>query len=46
MAVGNIGVCIESIRVYRGLPEYVTPGEIGRCVDCGTSPCLARRESR
>jgi len=25
MAVGNIGVCIESIRVYRGLPEYVPP---------------------
>jgi hypothetical protein len=26
IAIGNLGVCIESIRVYRGLPEYRPPG--------------------
>jgi hypothetical protein len=25
IAVGNLAVCVESIRVYRGLPEYVPP---------------------
>jgi hypothetical protein len=25
IAVGNLAVCVESIRVYRGLPEFVPP---------------------
>jgi hypothetical protein len=25
IAVGNLGVCLESIRVYRGLPQWVPP---------------------
>jgi hypothetical protein len=33
IAVGNLGICLESIRVYRGLPEWVPPA-----VDATPSP--------